>query len=110
MIDEQHRTILMACLILEDHCFARWLKGGEYRMGQTFKEHCIMYFQPNVAATTFLTRAQNMLPEGDVGDAPFDFYMAALRAEREQFAAYTDEQAQEVLDVWKKSKGLANVV
>lgn len=86
--------------ILEDQCFNRWITGA--RMAGTFREHCLLYFQPNMTATNFLSAAEEKLGS----DAPYEIYMAVLRAEREIFEKYDDTEANKVLQEWKQVKGI----
>lgn len=95
-----NNAILTMSLILEDQCYNRWVGGA--RQGGTFREHCLSYFQPNVMATNFLNAAEKEINS----NAPYELYMAVLKAERLQFEKYTDEEANEVLRLWRVSKGI----
>ena len=92
-------TLLMTVMI-EDQCFRRWVSGNG-RMGNTFKEHCLAYFQPNITATNFINSAQREL---NTSDTPFEVYLAVLKAEREIFEKYSNEEAANVLKLWQESQ------
>jgi len=79
------------------NCFTAWEQGQ--RLAPTIKGHCLKYF-------TFEPKAYKVfdkLPDTKTKTAAQAMYHAAIFACHEQFAIYTEEQADAVFSDWIKA-------